>query len=167
MGAAASRALVPSRGWAFRLALLQRTQPIRAALRYAEGVMRCLLVLLCLSVPAAVAQKDAAAGLQQQVKTLRSLPDDVRASATRKLALEIRALPPGAGKVTLAVALSNYSTEGDFGRATLQDVATTLAGAIRETHAPDAAFAELARLAHYEHVDASLDDPKFAAAMKE
>jgi peroxiredoxin len=132
---------------------------------YAGFGMRSLLTLVCVSAICVCAQQ--AEGIERQIKTLRSLPDDVRAGTTRRLALEIRAMPPAAGKVALAVALSNYSTEGDFGRATLQDVAATLAGAIRETHAPDSAYAELARLVHYEHVDAALDDPKFAAAMKD
>jgi peroxiredoxin len=134
---------------------------------YAESVMRRLIVLLCVSVLAVFAQKDPSTSIQQEIKGLRSLPDDVRAVTTRKLALQIRALPPASSKVALAVSLSSLATEGDFGRGTLQDVATTLAQAIRETPSPDNAYAELARLVHYEHVDASVDSPKFAAALAE
>jgi peroxiredoxin len=134
--------------------------------------MRRLIVLLCLSVVAACAQKppnsnDPSSDIQQEIKNLRSLPDDIRAVTTRKLALQIRALPPAPGKVGLAVSLSNFSTEGDFGRGTLEEVAKTLSQAIRETRSPDNAYGELARLVHYEHVDTSVDDPKFAAALKE
>jgi thiol-disulfide isomerase/thioredoxin len=93
---------------------------------------------------------------------------------TKHLASQIRQLPGGANKLILAMALSNYSTEGDFGRDTLQAVATTLLQAIQEQRkaaAPNGqkalvdAYAELARLVHYEHIPISLDDPAFTAAM--
>ena len=111
--------------------------------------------------------------IQQQVRALRSLPDDTRAVTTRQLATEIQRLPAGANKLMLAMSLSGLSTEGDFGRDTLQAVATTLAGAIREQRQlravkgeePADAYAELARLVHYEHVQVSVEDPDFAAAM--
>ncbi|HXP83993.1 MAG TPA: TlpA disulfide reductase family protein [Bryobacteraceae bacterium] len=130
------------------------------------------LVLLCLFAVAVCAQKtpnsnDPSSSIEREIKTLRSLPDDARATTTRTLALQIRALPPAPGKVALAVSLSNLATEGDFGRGTLPEVATTLAQAIHERASPASAYAELARLVHYEHVDASLDDPKFGAALAE
>src|SRR6266542_4652445 len=75
---------------------------------------------------------DQAKAIQEQIRRLRSLPDDTRAATTRQLASQIRALPPAADKLSLALALSNLSTEGDFGRATLQKVATTLAETIRQ-----------------------------------
>ena len=112
--------------------------------------------------------------IQQQVRALRSLPDDTRAITTRQLATEIQRLPAGANKLMLAMSLSGLSTEGDFGRDTLQAAATTLAGAIREQRQlgaakggeePADAYAELARLVHYEHVQVSVEDPDFAAAM--
>ena len=112
--------------------------------------------------------------IQQQVRALRSLPDDTRAVTTRQLATEIQRLPAGANKLMLAMSLSGLSTEGDFGRDTLQAVATTLAGTIREQRQlraakggeePVDAYSELARLVHYEHVQVSVEDPDFAAAM--
>ena len=112
--------------------------------------------------------------IQQQVRALRSLPDDTREVTTRRLATEIQRLPAGANKLMLAMSLSGLSTEGDFGQDTLQAVATTLAGAIREQRQlraanggeePADAYAELARLVHYEHVQVSVEDPDFAAAM--
>ena len=112
--------------------------------------------------------------IQQQVRALRSLPDDTRAVTTRQLATEIQRLPAGSNKLMLAMSLSGLSTEGDFGRDTLQAAATTLAGAIREQRElraakggekPADAYAELARLVHYEHVQVSVEDPDFAAAM--
>lgn len=109
--------------------------------------------------------------IAQQIGTLRSLPDDVRARATKQLALQIRQLPAGANKLTLANALANRSTEGDFGRDTLQEVTTTLAEALREHPAPEekgqpaAAYMELAQLVRYEHMQAASDSPEFSAAM--
>jgi thiol-disulfide isomerase/thioredoxin len=113
-------------------------------------------------------------GIQQQVRGLRSLPDDTRAVTTKQLATEIRQLPAGTNKLMLALALSGLSTEGDFGRDTLLTVATTLVKAIEEQrqitapkkeNALAGAYSELARLVRYEHVPISVDDPDFAAAL--
>jgi len=132
--------------------------------------------------------------LADQIRGLRALADDVRAGTTRDLALKIRKLPPTDNKLRLAVGLGGLSTEGDFGHDTLQEVATTLADTLRERPLPwpeekaksgtgaqdDAgegaratkaprkpadAYFELASLVRYEHVEATLDDPQFAAAM--
>ena len=70
--------------------------------------------------------------IAQQLQGLRKLPDDVRGRTTKDLALQIRQLPVTANKLRLASGLSNMSTEGDFGHDTLQEVATTLAEALRE-----------------------------------
>ena len=107
----------------------------------------------------------------QQISSLRSLPDDVRARTTKQLALQIRELPAGANKLTLANSLANLSTEGDFGRETLQEVTTTLADALREHPVPEekghpaAPYIELAELVRYEHMRAASDSPEFSAAM--
>ena len=109
--------------------------------------------------------------IAQQLRGLRQLPDDKRALTTKELAMQIRRLPAGARKVSLAGALANLATEGDLGHETLQRVATMLAESLRETPAlgihgqPAAAYVELARLARYEHVQASSDDPQYAAAV--
>ncbi len=106
----------------------------------------------------------------QQLQGLRKLPDGERAKVTKRLAFEIRKLPAGASKVGLANDLANLATEGDFGRATLQEVATTLEEALRQqpdqpqADQPNSPYSELARLAHYEHVRTSLDNPQMAAA---
>lgn len=108
-----------------------------------------------------------------QIHGLRKLPDDVRARTTRDLALAIRQLAITPNKLKLAGALANLSTEGDFGHDTLQEVAATLATALREQPQPakdgqpDSLYLELASLVRYEHVTASLDSPEFASAMKE
>jgi len=102
---------------------------------------------------------------------LRSLPDDERAQQTQVLALQIRVLPPGENKLLLASGLANLSTEGDFGRDTLQDVATTLAAALTENPPPEenggpaGTYLELAQLVRYEHMKATVDSPQFAKAM--
>jgi len=107
----------------------------------------------------------------QQLRGLRQLPDDRRAQVTKELALEIRQLPASSNKLTLANNLANLSTEGDFGHDTLQEVATTLATALREQPLPESGsppagpYIELATLVRYEHVEASVDSPHFAAAM--
>jgi peroxiredoxin len=109
--------------------------------------------------------------IYDQIKTLRSLPDDVRAKTTKDIALEIRALPATPGKLRLAVYLASRATEGDFGHDTLQEVATTLADTLRQQPPPDdkgkpaGAYVELAELVRYEHLQASLDAPQYKAAM--
>ena len=109
--------------------------------------------------------------IAQKIGVLRSLPDDFRARVTKELALQIRQLPAGANKLTLANSLANLSTEGDFGRDTLQEVTTTLADSLREHPVPEekgqpaAPYIELAQLVRYEHMQAVSDSPEFSAAM--
>jgi peroxiredoxin len=111
----------------------------------------------------------------EQIRKLRSLPDDERVTVTKRLAVEIHQLPPGSHMLGLADSLANLATEGDAGLETLQEVATTLADALREQPVTSAgaagkdqsasSYATLAQLVKYEHVQVSLDDPRFAAAM--
>ncbi len=108
-----------------------------------------------------------------------------RAGTTKDLALKIRKLPPTANKLRLAMGLAGLSTEGDFGRDTLQEVATTLADTLRErpvpwaepdstpggnaaaARAPAYPYIELAMLVRYEHVEAAIDtnNEQYRAAM--
>jgi peroxiredoxin len=132
---------------------------------------------ICLfALPVSRAQKkivwsDQEKPILQQVRTLRSLPDDVRANTTKQLALQIRELPASANKLVLAVGLASLSTEGGFGRDTLQEVTTTLAEALRQHPVPEEhgrpamEYIELAQLVRYEHMQASSDSPEYAAAM--
>src|SRR5215471_5452948 len=120
--------------------------------------------------------------IADQLRFIRNLGDDVRVQTTRDLAQKIRKLPVTKNKLYLAMWLAGRSTEGDIGHDTLQEVATTLAEALREQPVPwpeqksgDSAtpaarrpaeeYLELATLVRYEHVNASLDDPQFAAAI--
>ena len=135
-------------------------------------------VALCLSRPASsFAQEQKITWSSQekpiadQIGGLRALPDDVRGQATKKLAIEIRKLPKTPNKLRLANSLAMLSTEGDFGHDMLQEVATTLAAALREQPLqaekgqPPRPYIELAELVRYEHVQAELDDPQFTAAV--
>src|ERR1700687_426944 len=109
--------------------------------------------------------------IADQIRGLRNLPDGVRVRTTKNLAMEIRQWPIPPNKLRLANDLANLSTEGDVGRDTLQEVATTLAAALREQPVqakqgqPPRPYVELAQLVRYEHVQATLDDPQFAAAI--
>jgi peroxiredoxin len=134
--------------------------------------------------------------LAEAIRGLRGLSDDVRPQATKDLALKIRQLPATENKLQLAVGLAGRATEGDPGHDALQEVATTLAEALRERPAPWPAeksaaggqaasppsagggaratpairepaypYLELATLVRYEHVEASLDNPQFGAAL--
>ena len=109
--------------------------------------------------------------IYDQIKTLRSLSDNVRARTTKDIALEIRVLPATENKLRLANYLASRATEGDFGHDTLQEVATTLTDALHQQPLPDekgqpaAPYLELAQLVRYEHVQASMDAPQFKAAM--
>ena len=127
------------------------------------------LVLARLPLGAAPAPGQNEAAISNQIRHLRDVPDAERGALTKRLALEIREVPAEGGhRLALAVSLSHLATEGDFGRDTLQELATTLAGALRDTPAEyrkGGGFSELAELVRYEHVDASLDLPEFRAAM--
>ena len=108
----------------------------------------------------------------KQVRGLRQLPDMERGRVTKQLALEIRQLSPSMNKVRLASGLASLSTEGDpGGHETVQEVATTLAGALGEHPLPSRdgrpamPYAQLAAMAHFEHMNVSLDSPEFTAAV--
>ncbi|HEX9545088.1 MAG TPA: hypothetical protein VF955_07880, partial [Pyrinomonadaceae bacterium] len=91
-----------------------------------------------------------------QIRHLRDLSDDVRARTSKQLALEIRRLTGAPHRLDLAFALAGLSTEGDLGHDTLQEVATTLADALRDDPAPMMGnepappYVELAQLVRYE-----------------
>lgn len=127
------------------------------------------LPLLLLPLLAAQTKRPALAPEEQpiadQLRGLRKLDDTARAEVTKKLALEIRALNGTPNKASLASSLANLSTEGDFGRDTLQEVTTTLALALKDKPS-EQGYMSLAQLVRYEGMKASADHPMFAAAMK-
>jgi peroxiredoxin len=92
--------------------------------------------------------------------------DGKRKTHTRPL--KIRQLPASPGKQILAIQLANLVTEGDPGHDTLQETSATLAASLREQPAKsDDPYFTLAQLVRYEHVDASVDDPRFRDVMKQ
>jgi peroxiredoxin len=117
----------------------------------------------------AAGQSGPAKAINEKMSTLRGLAANERAAATKALALAIRDLPSVEERLALGAGLSNLSTEGDNGKDTLQAVADTLAGAIRQAAgkvgSTDPAYEALARLARYEGVTVSLDDPPYKAAL--
>jgi peroxiredoxin len=132
-------------------------------------------LILFLAIPLSSQQKTVWSAQEQpiidQVKGLRKLDDAVRARTTKELALQIRQLPVVPNKLKLAGALANLSTEGDFGRDTLQEVTTTLASALQEQPPagkpgqPDDLYISLASLVRYEHMQAQSNNPQFAEAL--
>jgi peroxiredoxin len=187
----------------------RRALGIFSSSRFASNAFALAMFVLSLAgvmVTPAFAQKQevvwnaAEKPLAEAIRGLRGLPDDVRPQTTKDLALKIRQLPATENKLRLAEGLAGRATEGDPGHDTLQEVATTLAGTLRERPVPwpeekDASgkaasagtstpgsgsaspnqsgaarepaypYVELASLVRYEHVEASLDNPQFAAAL--
>jgi peroxiredoxin len=139
-----------------------------AATLFCATLVLPALVLIAQDKPVWSAQEKP---IVEQLHGLRKLDDAVRVHTTKDLALQIRQLPVVPNKLRLAGALAGLSTEGDFGKDTLQEVTTTLAAALREQPPtgkpgePDALYVELASLVRYEHMQAAADNPQFAAAM--
>ena len=109
--------------------------------------------------------------ISQQIDGLRALDDTKRPAATEKVANDIRTLPAGLAKLKLADSLSHLATEGDPGKAVLQAVADTLAQALKEAPQPAGKqgqpaepYTELAKLARYEGVTTTLNDPQLTRA---
>jgi len=143
--------------------------------------MKCLLSALAVGCVAASAMaassaqqpqmSEAEKSIESQMGQLRSMKDTDRATTTKSLALQIRKLPAGQMKRLIAFGLANLTTEGDFGRTTLQEVTTTLELAVQET--PPAAtngepapeYFELAQLAKYEHARVTLTGADYVAAI--
>ncbi len=128
-----------------------------------------LLALTFLAAPLLHAQASESS-ISGELQKLRSYSADQRPAATVKVALDIRTLPAGPKKVGLATSLAGLSTEGDRGKQTLQAVADTLARALTESpvapkknEIPDP-YLELASLARYKGVIATLTDPLYAKA---
>lgn len=134
---------------------------------------RCaaLFALILLAAPFARAQADESA-IARQIADFLSVPEAQRAALSIEIAKEIQSLPAGLTKAQLAENLTIRVTEGDQGPAAEQLAATTLAQALAESPLPARGgyppeqYLALARLVHYEHVNAKLDDPLFAHALR-
>lgn len=130
------------------------------------------IAILVLSAISLMAQSkipwaDAEKPIIARIQKLRDLPDAQRWVETRRLALEIRRLPPSPGKDTLAIDLANLTTEGDPGQETIEASATTLAEALHvQPVKDDDPYFTLAELVRYEHAHVTFDDPRFLNALK-
>ena len=140
---------------------------------FAGGLAFCAAGILCFPAQARARGQQIVWNNQEKpiledIRTLRKLSEGNRAKTTKQLALKIRQLPAGMNKERLATTLASLSTEGDLGKDTLQEVATTLAEALREQplpagpRGPEMPYVELAKLVRYEHVQASLEDPQLS-----
>ena len=131
--------------------------------------LKIALVSVGICAVVSVAAQDSAAlavakAMDREILNLSDLPDDVRTRKIEDLALRIRKQPE-AYAIPLASNLVIATEATPSG--TLQDVTTTLAGALRKSPAKkyDVAYAQLAELARYFHMQVSLDDPLYAAAV--
>jgi len=142
-----------------------------------------LIVVAAISLTA-FAQTDslppAGKAIDERIGKLRSLSDTDRVGATKSLAMDIRNLPSGEEKRLLAASLAFISTEGDFGRDTLQAVTDTLVQSVKETPParekekapstkdhPAFEYKEIAQLAKYEHMKVDLDNADYKEAYKD
>ncbi len=131
------------------------------------------VAILALSPVAFLAAQDdpalaAAKRLDQEILKLNTLPQDARPRAIHDLAARVRQ-QPASYVSALAFNLSADSGESD-GREALQDVANTIVEAIRRSPAKYVAgnmYTVLASLMRYGHVEVSLDDPKYTAAVSQ
>ncbi len=104
--------------------------------------------------------------LVAKVQGFSITPYEMREKTAKPLALEIRHLPPSLNKLRLADALAVASMGGDAGHEGWQEIATTLAEALREQPGKlESGYTSLAQLMRYEHAEVSLDDPRLAQAI--
>lgn len=119
----------------------------------------------------ATAPDETQKAIEQKLFKLRQMPDDERAKVTKQLALDIRKLASPSVRLGLASVLASMSTEGDFGRDTLQEATTTLAEALQaqptnaDPRTTQPAYIELAQLIRYEKMHTSLKSPQLTAAL--
>ncbi len=105
------------------------------------------------------------AAIGRSLSQFRGLPTDTdRAKLAIATAAQVRSLPGGVEKLSLAQGLCNLSTEGDLGTEALTAVSGALAEAIRQTTADSSPWLELASLIRYEHLPAPYSDPALDAA---
>ena len=134
-------------------------------------ILKPTLISIGICVPLGLAAQEpsplaAAKAMDQEILKLQDLPDDVQAIAAKALALRIRQ-QPGQYAIALAFNLAITATDADD-RDMLQEVACTLADALRRSPAEnknDDEYRVLAELARYDHMQVSLDDPRYAAAI--
>ena len=112
------------------------------------------------------ASSEAGAAIVQKLRRFRGLPTDAdRGRLAVEVSSDIRQLPAGPAKLSLASNLCNLSTEGDLGQLALNAVAEALADSLQGVPPQIGPYMELASLVRYEHVRAPLDDPALDTAL--
>ncbi len=130
----------------------------------------CLFVAFVTVLATLLHAEVKASQVENQLRSLRTVPVDQKPAAILKLAGDIRSLPANPQKVSYADALAHLATEGDVGKPALQAVADTLTAALIETPVPEKGdkvpmqYQDLAKLVHYEHVTTTTTDPLYAKA---
>jgi thiol-disulfide isomerase/thioredoxin len=130
-----------------------------------------LLVAIAIATPLLHAQVKASQ-VENQLRNLRSVPEDQKPATIIKLAADISSLPANSQKVSYADALEHLSTEGDMGKQALQAVADTLTAALTGTPVPAKGdkvpmpYYDLAKLVHYEQVTTTMTDPQYVKAVQ-
>lgn len=128
-----------------------------------------LFVAIAIATPLLHAEVKASK-IEDQLRDLRSVPEDQKPAAIVKLATDIGSLPANQQKVSDADALAHLSTEGDMGKQALQAVADTLTAALTQTPIKPKGdkvpmpYYDLAKLVHYEQVTTTMTDPLYAKA---
>jgi peroxiredoxin len=136
-------------------------------MKFMRWVVILVLTAISLMAQGKIPWTDAEKPILARIHKLRDLPDAERWPETRRLALEIRRLPPSPSKDTLAIDLANLTTEGDPGQETIQESATTLAEALNvQPVKDDDPYFTLAQLVRHEHANVTCGDPRFLNALK-
>jgi peroxiredoxin len=126
------------------------------------------MAITCCLTAALVAQDTVGEALDKEILRLKDVPDAARSRAIRDIAVRIRTQPIDPGdRVALAFNLTNEADLSD-GKDTLQEVVATLAGALGEAKPKDKAdfhYLRLAEIVRYEHMQTSLNDARYVAAV--
>jgi peroxiredoxin len=135
--------------------------------------MRCILggvVVVTLGIIWGVrhlASLPSEASISEKVGVLPKLPREQWINSVARVATEIQQLPAGRDKTDLIRVLAERVSERAADHAVLQTIADTLAGAVNSSPVYERGplFWPLARLAYYDHVAVSIDDPQYRAAL--
>jgi peroxiredoxin len=128
-----------------------------------------LLAALVFAAPFLYAQANESS-IMSELQSLATAATPQSPAAVIQIASEIRTLPAGRHKLQLADILAHLASRDDPGLPALQAVADTLAQSLAEFPLPGTGdqppmpYIDLAKLVHYEHVRATLDDPLLAKA---
>lgn len=118
------------------------------------------------SRPVRPASSAAATAITQKLRTIRSLPTDAdRGRVVVEIAGDIRKLPAGTERLSLARGLCSLVTEGDLGKDALSSAAGALVVGLQGATADAESYVELASLVRYEHVVKPMDDSALDAAL--